>query len=361
MYEILPKLYISDITDARNDVLLQQNNISSIISVLTEPVSFTDISRIRHHKQVHIDDVEDADMLSSLPDCIDFIERGRAEGGVLIHCFAGVSRCVSVCMAYVMKAESIDCPAAFRRIKSICPDAYPNEGFRHQLKLFYAMKCKLDLSNPEYKLHRLKHLQNTRHEAAAIEPAALAADPFSLPIGKDETVIRCRSCRRRIISDENVLEHLPGSGEISFAPNKRDHATLVSQSAVHACSSLFVEPMVWMSSVANGEHEGKILCPKCQGRLGHFNWAGEQCSCGAWITPSFQVHKAKVDIINPSVSLRAMHISSNTTTNQTPSAKSTSVATADHAANSSDVPASVVSAESADAPVTQAAGAAPVE
>ncbi len=88
---------------------------------------------------------------------------------------------------------------------------------------------------------------------------------------------------------------------------------------------------------------------------------GEQCSCGAWITPSFQVHKAKVDIINPSVSLRAMHISSNTTNIQTSSAKSASVATTDHAANGSDISASVVSAESVDAPVTQAAVAAPVE
>jgi len=39
----------------------------------------------------------------------------------------------------------------------------------------------------------------------------------------------------------------------------------------------------------------QLLCPKCSARLGSFNWAGEQCSCGQWVTPSFQVHKGRVD------------------------------------------------------------------
>lgn len=41
----------------------------------------------------------------------------------------------------------------------------------------------------------------------------------------------------------------------------------------------------------------QIVCPKCTGRLGSFNWAGNQCSCGAWITPAFLIHKAKVDVL----------------------------------------------------------------
>lgn len=44
-----------------------------------------------------------------------------------------------------------------------------------------------------------------------------------------------------------------------------------------------------------GDIEGKICCPKCSARLGSYNWAGAQCSCGAWVAPAVQVIKSKVD------------------------------------------------------------------
>ena len=39
----------------------------------------------------------------------------------------------------------------------------PNEGFREQLKLFFSMECRLDDSNPEYKLLKLKNLTESRY------------------------------------------------------------------------------------------------------------------------------------------------------------------------------------------------------
>ncbi|KAG0143225.1 hypothetical protein CROQUDRAFT_661551 [Cronartium quercuum f. sp. fusiforme G11] len=68
----------------------------------------------------------------------------------------------------------------------------------------------------------------------------------------------------------------------------------------HQCSSYFVEPLSWMSTVLEkGELVGKIVCPnnKCISKLGNFDWAGCQCSCGAWITPGFQISRSKVDEI----------------------------------------------------------------
>lgn len=64
------------------------------------------------------------------------------------------------------------------------------------------------------------------------------------------------------------------------------------------CSSYFVEPLSWMGQVLQrGEMMGRLTCPnsKCQAKLGSFDWAGSQCSCGAWITPGFQILKSKVD------------------------------------------------------------------
>ena len=88
-----------------------------------------------------------------------------------------------------------------------------------------------------------------------------------------------------------------------------------------ACSSYFIEPVTWMGQALLGHMEGKvcvhacvcvcacvrvcvcvcqstvslcyllfqILCPKCNSRLGSFSWKGQQCSCGRWLTPAFQV------------------------------------------------------------------------
>ncbi len=56
MDEILPNLFVSDLDTAQNDALLAANNIQSVISVMTEPVSFLAFPRVRHHKIVPIED-----------------------------------------------------------------------------------------------------------------------------------------------------------------------------------------------------------------------------------------------------------------------------------------------------------------
>jgi hypothetical protein len=73
-----------------------------------------------------------------------------------------------------------------------------------------------------------------------------------------------------------------------------------------------------MGSLA--EADGKLLCPsqRCRARVGAWNWScvvrpkalrrvasrriathrnrsGDQCSCGAWVTPSLQISTARVD------------------------------------------------------------------
>ena len=34
---------------------------------------------------------------------------------------------------------------------------------------------------------------------------------------------------------------------------------------------------------------------KCRAKIGAQSWIGSQCSCGAWVTPSFKIHMSKVD------------------------------------------------------------------
>jgi len=51
----------------------------------------------------------------------------------------------------------------------------------------------------------------------------------------------------------------------------------------------------FLNAVEEGVVEGKLQCVKCEARLGNFNWSGMQCSCGAWVTPAFQLHKSRMD------------------------------------------------------------------
>lgn len=89
------------------------------------------------------------------------------------------------------------------------------------------------------------------------------------------------------------------------------------KSLKNKCSSIFLEPMVWMKRDVLGEMTGKVWllktaifvkieyfiynfqlhCPHCNDKIGKFHWYGSQCSCGQWVTPSLQAHVNKLDFI----------------------------------------------------------------
>lgn len=130
--------------------------------------------------------------------------------------------------------------------------------------------------------------------------------------------------RRILVHAEHVIEHKPGKGQQAFAYTKRSNELKVTDVSNQApseaslgsipinkalnpllaslattnqtCSSYFIEPMEWMENLQNsGELQGRIDCPKCYSKLGSYNWSGEQCSCGRWITPAFMLHRKQVD------------------------------------------------------------------
>jgi protein-tyrosine phosphatase len=54
------------------------------------------------YKVINVADVSSTNLLRHFPAAIQFIKEGVQQGGILIHCFAGVSRSASVVIAYLM-------------------------------------------------------------------------------------------------------------------------------------------------------------------------------------------------------------------------------------------------------------------
>ena len=58
---------------------------------------------------------------------------------------------------------------------------------------------------------------------------------------------RCKKCRRLVALQENVVDHIPGEGESSFDWRKRKSGNTFNKSEEPECSSIFIEPLRWMT------------------------------------------------------------------------------------------------------------------
>nr|POE64590.1 dual specificity protein phosphatase 12 [Quercus suber] len=232
---------------------------------------------------VPIRDMESEDLLDYLDVCFDFIDRNRKEGSVLVHCFAGVSRSAAIITAYLMRTEHLSQEDALESLKQSCEFVCPNDGFIEQLKMFEEMGFKVDRASPIYKRFRLKVLGESYNRGEKIESSKFGADPglatevssegeVASNLGNNHTpAYRCKKCRRVVALQENVVDHIPGEGETSFEWRKRKSGNPYNKSEESECSSIFVEPLQWMTAVKEGAMEGKLSCAHCEGRLGFFN------------------------------------------------------------------------------------------
>ncbi|GLU13799.1 hypothetical protein SLE2022_304100 [Rubroshorea leprosula] len=114
-------------------------------------------------------------------------------------------------------------------------------------------------------------------------------------VPKPKVIYRCKKCRRIVAAEDNIVPHERGKGEQCFKWKKRSGNPWDTEKEPAECSSIFVEPLKWMQTVQEGFVEEKLQCMGCKARLGSFNWAGMQCSCGAWVNPAFQLHKSRLD------------------------------------------------------------------
>lgn len=316
--EIEPGLFLGNLTAATNLAVLKQKDIKFILTLDTVPLPEHIIQKPSlTTKFIKISDMSKEDMLHRFGECIEFIvEALENSKNILVHCYFGVSRSAAIVIAYIMQKYKIGYDLAFERVKSKRRFVGPNPGFVLQLKLFKKMNFKIEPQNPYYKSYRLR-LAGSQVRKAKILPQTcmdvIQSDPGLTQENPEPIVYRCRKCRRIVASKSNLILHSQQNRDKNDTKiyesndNNKGKENLVEEIAAnvkeihdnnqrHCNRMLFVEPMAWMKNILTHTN-GRLDCPKCGQKLGHFNWVSSAiCPCGSQVCPAFYIVPSKVEL-----------------------------------------------------------------
>lgn len=132
--EISEGVYLGSYRSASNRNGLRDKGITHILSVAKLKPHFPEIFT---YKIIDVDDIESESLAPFFKECIEYISSAlKANGRVLVHCSAGVSRSATICIAYLMNQKHMTCEEALNHIKSLRPVVCPNSGFIEQLKAY---------------------------------------------------------------------------------------------------------------------------------------------------------------------------------------------------------------------------------
>ncbi|XP_038612577.1 dual specificity protein phosphatase 6 [Tachyglossus aculeatus] len=144
--EILPFLYLGCAKDSTNLDVLEEFGIKYILNVTPNlPNLFENAGEFKY-KQIPISDHWSQNLSQFFPEAISFIDEAREKNcGVLVHCLAGISRSVTVTVAYLMQKLNLSMNDAYDIVKMKKSNISPNFNFMGQLLDF---ERTLGLSSP---------------------------------------------------------------------------------------------------------------------------------------------------------------------------------------------------------------------
>lgn len=179
--EILPNLYLGNSTNSEDCDALARHNIKYVLNVTPDlPNTFEADGCGINYLKIPIADHWSQNLAVHFPQAIRFIEEAMsARCGVLVHCVAGVSRSVTVTLAYLMQRHRLSLRDAFELVRSRKTDIAPNFHFMRQLHSF-----ERDLGLHEHSASLSKVLQALgAREAGAGAEAGAEACACAAPAG----------------------------------------------------------------------------------------------------------------------------------------------------------------------------------
>jgi len=122
----------------------------------------------------------------------------------------------------------------------------------------------------------------------------------------------CKKCRTKLFKYTDLLHHEEQSKVLdpTFVSSKKNKQEKQQQqqeskqqegkqqqSNSSGCKSFFLKCDQWMNVESPTKNNCKVMCPKCDAKLGSFSCAGEKCSCGKVVVQSCRVLKNRVDTV----------------------------------------------------------------
>lgn len=131
--EILPGLFLGSKVDSENLELLSKIGVRYILNVTPNIPNCLENNGFRY-MQIPISDHWSQNLAAFFPQAIEFIDNARNQKcGVLVHCLAGVSRSVTVTVAYLMQKLCLSLNDAYDFVKKRKSNISPNFNFMGQL------------------------------------------------------------------------------------------------------------------------------------------------------------------------------------------------------------------------------------
>ncbi|XP_051823793.1 dual specificity protein phosphatase 9 [Antechinus flavipes] len=132
--QILPNLYLGSAQDSANMDMLAKLGIRYILNVTPNLPNLFEKDGDIHYKQIPISDHWSQNLSQFFPEAIDFIDEAVSQNcGVLVHCLAGISRSVTVTVAYLMQKLHLSLNDAYDLVKRQKSNISPNFNFMGQL------------------------------------------------------------------------------------------------------------------------------------------------------------------------------------------------------------------------------------
>ncbi|XP_048487472.1 dual specificity protein phosphatase 22 isoform X1 [Plutella xylostella] len=138
MNKVLSGLYVGNYRDSKDPVQLDRHRITHILSIHD---AARRLHSDKHYLCIMASDSPEQNLTQYFSLCNDFIHAARLrDGHVLIHCLAGMSRSVTVAVAYIMSVTPLTWREALKVVRAGRAVANPNLGFQRQLQDFETYK-----------------------------------------------------------------------------------------------------------------------------------------------------------------------------------------------------------------------------
>ncbi|RUS88355.1 hypothetical protein EGW08_003867 [Elysia chlorotica] len=135
--QVLPNLYLGSAKNSADLAQLRQYGITHVLNVTANVPNMFENEREFKYLQIPISDHWSQNLAAFFPEAIKFIDEARdKQEGVLVHCLAGISRSVTVTVAYLMNREKMSLNHAYDHVKRCKPNISPNFTFMGQLLEF---------------------------------------------------------------------------------------------------------------------------------------------------------------------------------------------------------------------------------